>query len=127
MRLVALDYLFTIEIDVNVIGLPQHLEPRINTNWLPNTQVEYGVMAIGDILQINKGLSSQIWLVVISLDCYHAVFVEASHSLWKVDVIVGWVVLKSGIVLNTCHSEERCLARKARMSFVTVVILTGAV
>ena len=51
----------TVDIDVNIFGLSEDLESRVDGDWLADSQIIDRVVAIRNILQINKGLSSQIW------------------------------------------------------------------
>jgi hypothetical protein len=57
-------------------------------------------MTIGYILEINKCLSSQIRLIVISLNGSHAIFIKSHHSLWQISRVTRWIILKFGIVLE---------------------------
>jgi hypothetical protein len=57
-------------------------------------------MTIRHILEIDECLSSQIRLVVISLNGSHAVFVESHHSLGQIGRVTCWIILELSIMLE---------------------------
>ena len=45
-------------------------------------------MAIRDSLDVDEGLATQVWLVVVPFDGGHAVFVQVLHSIWDSVAVV---------------------------------------
>lgn len=86
---VVTDFL-TVDIDVNIFGLSEDLESRVDGDRLADSQIIDRVVAIRNILQINKGLSSQIWFVMIPFNGGHRILVEAKHPLG--DVFSMWII-----------------------------------
>lgn len=80
---VVTDFL-TVDIDVNIFSLSEDLESRVDGDWLTDSQIIDRVVAIWNILQINKGLSSQIWFVMIPFNGGHRILVKANHPLGDV-------------------------------------------
>jgi hypothetical protein len=100
LRLPALDNLVSINVDVDRFGLTKNLKARVDADWLPNSQVEDGVVTIGHVFQVDESFSSEIWLVMVSINCDHAVLIETYHPFRKIRAIILRIISIVGIMIK---------------------------
>ena len=84
--------LLSIDVDKYALCSSQDLQPGIDSDRLANTKMEDRVVPIWYMLQIDVRFATQIWLIVISLNGCHSIFVESHHPFWYVVNQGTWIV-----------------------------------